>query len=196
MLAKRHAGPGVACLKGNVIVVAGGLCDGNYLSTVERLSKDAENDSRWTTAWKQLAPMNQARGFFQLAEFRGNLIAAGGWITEKPNKTLTSSVEIFQPSDATDPDGPGLWTRITNLTRPLEIQGCILSPITPNEIYAFGKVGFYLIGYSLRQHEKHCVGLLVTFEVKHFQVIDLCDFPNQCLVSYQITESSDKLLAF
>ncbi len=163
MLKQRQAQPGVACLNGNSIVVAGGLCDGNYLSAVESLSKDDENDSGWTTAWKQLAPMNQARGFFGLVEFRGNLIAAGGRITAGPNRTQTSSVEIFQPPDAANPDGTGLWTQITNLTRPLEIMGCALFAMMPNEIHAFGKVDFHLIGYFLRQHQKHCVGLFATF---------------------------------
>ncbi len=139
MLEKRQAQPGVACLGGKIIVVAGGACKGNFLSTVECLSKDPANDNKWATAWKQLAPMHQARGLFRLVEFRGKLIAVGGRITEKPSQTLTASVEIFHPPEATDVGGIGLWTRITNLARPLQISGCVLSPTTPNEIFAFGK---------------------------------------------------------
>ncbi len=145
MLEKRRAKPGVACLKGNIIVVAGGWFDGNYLATVECLSKDSENESGWTAAWKRLAPMQQPRGFFGLVEFRDKLLAVGGRITCKPNITNTASVELFQPPGANDPGGIGLWTRITSLPRPLQINGCVLSPIMSNGIFAFGKSNAILL---------------------------------------------------
>ncbi len=139
MLEKRLAKPGVACLKGNMIVVAGGLCNGNYLSTVECLSKDPENHNEWAATWKRLAPMQQPRAFFGLVEFRDKLLAVGGRITFKPNSINTESVELFQPAGLNDPDGIGLWTRITSLPRPLQIIGCVLSPSASNEMFAFGK---------------------------------------------------------
>ncbi len=138
MLEKRQSRPGVAYLGGNKLVVAGGAYNKNYISTVECLAKDPANNNAWATAWRRLAPMHQARGYFQLVEFRGKLIAVGGRITEKPNITDTASVEMFQPPEATDAGGIGVWTRIASLTRPLEIFGCVLSPTTPNEVFAFG----------------------------------------------------------
>ncbi len=122
-----------------MIVVAGGHGNGNFLSTVECLSKDPANDSGWAAAWKQLAPMQQPRAGFGFVEFRDRLIAVGGFITIEPNVTFTASVELFQPPDAGDPDGIGVWTRITDLPRPLPIYGLALSPNTFNEILVFGE---------------------------------------------------------
>ncbi len=122
-----------------MVVVAGGLGNGHFLSTVECLPKDRANDSGWAAAWKRLAPMQQPRGSFGLDEFRDRLIAAGGWISLNPKITFTASVELFQPPDAGDPYGIGVWTRITDLARPGEISGFTLSPTAPNEILAFGE---------------------------------------------------------
>ncbi len=122
-----------------MVVVAGGYGNGHFLSTVECLSKDLANDNGWAAAWKRLAPMQQPRIFFGLVDFRDRLIAVGGRTAGLPNFTNTASVELFQPPDAGDPDGIGVWTRITDLPRPLLIYGLALSTTAPNELLIFGE---------------------------------------------------------
>nr|VZI04432.1 unnamed protein product [Spirometra erinaceieuropaei] len=134
-LREKRWSPAAATLPGdNRVFVFGGFDGSFYQASVEFCHLAADWQKQATSPsqnefWLPAAPMRTARSGLAATPFRGRILVAGGYDSQKP----IDSVEMFTPPDASC--CLGQWTEITGMKEPR----CYFTLLTSSDtIFAIG----------------------------------------------------------
>ena len=107
----------------DMVYLIGGRRNGNHFGEVAPLDSIEVYD-RFAHIWFPQPSMKTARVGCSAASLGGKIYVMGGW-TGNNNRTVLSSVEVFDPRWETKRDGSDPWGQVKNMLTPRFGHGCV-----------------------------------------------------------------------
>jgi len=116
---------------GRVFVIGGYAGGGVYINSVEMTTREWSSEGAAAGVWRNVAGMLTARTVFAAVVVQGLVIVAGGYTTDQE---LLSTVELFTPPAASDPQAIGQWISMQPMPLPM---WCLAGVTSGETVFVF-----------------------------------------------------------
>lgn len=118
------------------VFAIGGWAGRDRLNSVEMTRREWSSEGAAAGNWRNVARMLTARSHFAAVVVHDLILVAGGWTT---GHVVLSSVELFTPPAAADPQALGQWTGMQPMPSPML---CLAGVASGEAVFVFGRLIF------------------------------------------------------